>query len=138
MITDDLAELTQKMLDTHEAQFPDLTIFYEGQDEEPDEQEIWCRFTINPDVATKESFSGTIEWRQSGTAVLQIMEPKGRRPEHGQLDRWDIAEMTGKAFQGFRGPSHKMKVKTIHPERNSDDLYNIVNLIISWSSIRSS
>lgn len=139
MITDDIQELTQKMLDTKAEHFPALTIYFEDSEEpeEPDEATIWARFVVNPDASTEATISSARVWEQSGNAVLQIMQPKALAVEEEQLDRWQIAELTAQAFKGFRGSNHKMTVERIVPTRNSDSLYLIVNLAIYWRSKRS-
>lgn len=102
--------------------------------EEPDEVNIWCSFTVNPDINVVNTLGNNPTYEQLGIAVLRISQPKDVLLNEGQLDAWEIAEVAMNHFRSFTGSDNRVTVRRFIPQRRNSDNSLIVDLLIYYRS----
>ena len=135
MLAQDIAELNLAAVVLFDDQLAGIPLFVTDVDDgDPDENAIYCRFSVNPDMSDLTTVGQNNRYLQEGSAVLQIMQPRNLVLTAEDKTAWEIADIATKTFRKFEGADGHIHIQTVVPQRVPDDHFLQVNLLIFFKS----
>lgn len=135
MLAQDIAELNRAAVALFDDQLAGIPLFVTDVDDgDPDENAIYCRFAVNPDMSDLTTVGQNNRYLQEGSAVLQIMQPRNLVLTAKEKTAWEIADIATKTFRMFEGADGRIHIQTVVSQRVPDDHFLQVNLLIFFKS----